>query len=412
MAKAQKVESQAVLLSKMEALRARLADAEETLRAIRSGEVDALVIEGPAGGRIFTLEGAEHSYRILVETMTEGAVTLHEDGVIYYCNAHFGTMLKMPLEKIIGLRMHQFILPTQVPAFEALLKKNDQNQRGEFMLVANDGTLLPILISMSVLREQAAGSVCAVITDLSRQKHAETLERLVVERTVQLQEKIGELERFSYSISHDMRQPLRAMQGYAQILLEDYGDTFAPEPKGLLQRIKTAADRLDQLIKDVLTYSHATRHESELTPINLNDIVHQVVEGYPNLRNAKIEINCMALVYGYPVALTQSISNLLTNAVKFVPSGKSPEIKIWTERREGFIRLWIQDNGIGIAQKDQKRIFEIFARVHSNEVYEGTGIGLSIVAKSVDKMGGKLGVESELGKGSRFWIDLQKAEVT
>ncbi|MEO6181998.1 MAG: PAS domain-containing sensor histidine kinase [Verrucomicrobiota bacterium] len=398
-------------LSETEDLRARLEEAEETLRAIRSGEVDALVVEGPEGEQIFTLEGAEHGYRILVETMTEGAVTLRDNGVIYYCNAQVGTMLKMPLEKIIGLRLQQFIAPTQVSDFKSLLAQNDQDRRGEFALMASDGMALPILVSMIALPEKAGGSVCAVLTDLRQQKYAVTLEKMVTERTAQLREKIGELEVFSYSLSHDMRQPLRAMQGFAQILLDDYGETFAPEPKEILQRIKTAADRLDRLILDVLTYSHATRGGNELSTICLTAIVREVVESYQNLRNAKIEIEPTgALVRGYEVGLTQCVSNLLTNAVKFVPTGKIPEIKIWTESRDTFVRLWIQDNGIGIAPEDQKRIFEIFSRIHSNELYEGTGIGLSIVSKSVEKMGGRLGVESELGQGSRFWIELQKAE--
>ena len=399
-------------LSEMAMLRSRLEEAEETLRAIRNGEVDALVVEGPQGDQVFTLEGAEHGYRILVETMTEGAVTLRDNGVIYYCNAHLGTMLKMPLEKIIGLRLQQLITPPQVVAFKALLCGKELDRRGEFTLVADDGMPLPVLVSMCALPNEPDGSVCAVLTDLRQQKHAETLEKMVAERTAQLREKVGQLEAFSYTISHDMGGPLRAMQGFSRILLDDYGETFAPEPRKHLQRIKTGADRLARLIQDVLTYSKATRGETALSVISLNEIVHEVVENYPNLRNAKIEIApFLAPVRGYEVGVTQSISNLLANAVKFVPAGKTPKIKIWSEPREGFIRLWIQDNGIGIAPEDQKRIFEIFSRVRGNEVFEGTGIGLSIVAQSIEKMSGHLGVESELGQGSRFWIELQTAEV-
>ncbi|MBA4150718.1 MAG: PAS domain-containing sensor histidine kinase [Verrucomicrobia bacterium] len=403
----------AQMFSEMEDLRARLDEAEQTLRAIRSGEVDALVVEGPEGDQIFTLVGAEHGYRILVETMTEGAVTLRDNGVIYYCNTRLATMLKMPLEKIIGLRLQQFISPPQVSAFKTLLGNSDQERRGEFLFVASDGMAWPVLVSMTPLPGEAAGTVCAVLTDLRQQKHAETLEKMVLLRTTQLREKIGELEAFSYSLSHDMRQPLRAMQGFSQILLNDYSECMAPEPKDFILRIKTAANRLDRLIDDVLTYSHATCGENELTAISLSAIVREVVQCYQNLRKAEIEIAPgIALVLGYEVGLTQCISNLLTNAVKFVPAGKTPKIKIWWELRGEFVRLWIQDNGIGIAPRDQKTIFEMFSRVYSNEDYEGTGIGLSIVAKSVEKMGGQLGVESELGKGSCFWIDLQKVIVT
>ena len=148
----------------MEKLRARLEEAEETLRAIRSGEVDALVVNGPRGEQVFTLEGADHGYRILVETMTEGAVTLRDNGIIFYCNARFAAMIKMPLEKVIGLHLQQFILPTEISAFERLVSKDAQERRAEFMLGASDGTRLPILLS-SALPEEATGTVWAVLTD-------------------------------------------------------------------------------------------------------------------------------------------------------------------------------------------------------------------------------------------------------
>jgi PAS domain S-box-containing protein len=402
--------SRAELLFEVETLRARLEEAEETLRAIRCGEVDALVVEGPEGEQVFTLKGAEHSYRVLVETMTEGAVTLQGDGSIFYSNTRVAAMLRIPLEKVIGMRLQQFIAPAQIAGFEKLLRKNHEERRGEFLFLTADGQSLPVLVSMSALPETTPGNVCAVLTDLSEQKHAETLEQTVSERTGQLVEKIGELEAFSYSVSHDMRQPLRAMQGYAQILLEDYGEKFEHEPKVFLQRIATAANRLDRLIQDVLTYSHTSREEHELATIHLDDVVRTVVESYPGLRDVKIEIDLSSSqVLGYEVALAQCISNLLGNAVKFVPPGKKPHIKVWTESINDHVRLWVEDQGIGIAPKDQARIFNIFSRVHSEESYEGTGIGLSIVKKAVEKMGGRVGVESELGRGRRFWIELKKA---
>jgi PAS domain S-box-containing protein len=244
----------------------------------------------------------------------------------------------------------------------------------------------------------------------SLQAHAATLEQTVAERTRQLQEKIGELEAFSYSVSHDMRQPLRSMQGYARILLHEYAGQLEAEPRRYLERIKISSNRLDRLIQDVLTYSKATRAEGALSVIDLGPMVRDIVETYPALKSVEIEVVIgEAQVLGYDVGLTQCISNLLGNAVKFVPSDRRPKIKVWSELNGPYIRLWLQDNGIGIAPADQQRIFDIFARVHGDEAYEGTGIGLSIVKKAVEKMGGRVGLESELGKGSLFWIDLQRA---
>ncbi|HEY3755832.1 MAG TPA: PAS domain S-box protein [Opitutaceae bacterium] len=163
----------------------------------------------------------------------------------------------------------------------------------------------------------------------SLQAHAATLEQTVEERTAQLREKIGELEAFSYSVSHDMRQPLRSMQGYARILLTDYGPKLEAEPKKYLERIKTSSNRLDRLIQDVLTYSKATRTEGAMAVIDLGQTVREIVETYPALRAVEIQILVGdAPVLGYEVALTQCISNLLGNAVKFMPKDRQPQIKV------------------------------------------------------------------------------------
>jgi signal transduction histidine kinase len=241
-------------------------------------------------------------------------------------------------------------------------------------------------------------------------EYAATLELTVNQRTAQLREKIGELETFSYSVSHDMRAPLRSMQGFAQILREEFAGQWQPEPQDLLLRIEKAAERLDHLIQDMLTYSQVTRGETALSSINLLEVVNQVMQAYPGFRVAQIEIAVSSVrVQGNHSALTQCISNLLGNAIKFVAPGRQARVKIWTEPRGESIRLWIEDNGIGIPPEFHKKIFELFTRVHERSDYEGTGIGLSIVKKAVEKMGGQVGVESEPDQGSRFWLELAKA---
>jgi signal transduction histidine kinase len=224
-------------------------------------------------------------------------------------------------------------------------------------------------------------------------------------------EKNAQLEAFSYSISHDMRAPLRAMQGLSHILVDDYGNTMGPEPKSILERIVASANQLDRMIIDVLADSKLSRDQNKMATFDLDKMVREMVETYPNFREANIEIvPSSAHVRGYGVALRQCISNLLGNALKFVPTGRIPRVKVWTEPANGRLRLWVQDNGIGILPRDQERIFDIFSRIHPDEDYEGTGLGLSLVKKAVEKMGGRVGVESELGQGSRFWIELEIAQ--
>ena len=266
------------------------------------------------------------------------------------------------------------------------------------------------------LREAEAQLAAANEQLASRAKQLDTL---VQQRTAKLSETIGELEAFSYSVSHDMRQPLRAMQQYSGILLKDFAADLPPEAQRYLGRIAAGANRMDRLIQDVLTYSRVTRDEVKMEPVDLNKLVCEVVEQYPGFHRPAAEFwvqEPLLPVLGSEAVLAQAISNLFGNAVKFVPPGTKPQIRVWTDPRVSGqtgepdrVRLWVEDNGIGIAPEHQRRIWEIFERVHPPGKYEGTGIGLSIVRKAVERSGGKAGVESEPGKGSRFWIELPAA---
>jgi PAS domain S-box-containing protein len=269
------------------------------------------------------------------------------------------------------------------------------------------------------------------------------LERLVADRTAQLRETLGDLEAFSYSIAHDMRAPLRAMQGFANILSEEHHQNLDPTAQDYLGRIVSAAHRLDLLIQDVLNYSRIVRAELNLEPVDAQKLLQDIIATYPDLQASKAEIliaTPVPMVMANAAALTQVFSNLLSNAVKFIKPGAKPKIKIWAEDIEAVsveaqlesaggslvaenesastadgtskVKIWIQDNGIGMEKGMEKRIFEIFQRLNPQNAYEGTGIGLAIVRKAVERMGGRIGVETELDKGSRFWVELTKAAQT
>jgi signal transduction histidine kinase/integral membrane sensor domain MASE1 len=242
-------------------------------------------------------------------------------------------------------------------------------------------------------------------------QHAETLEKTVAERTARLRETIGELEAFSYSISHDLRAPLRAMQNYASILQNDEAARLSAEGKGYLARIATGANRLDRLIQDVLTYSRVGRIDTPLHLVDLDKLVCDIIEQYPAFHSPRAEIQIKAplgSVKANEAALTQCISNLLGNAVKFVTPGTAARLKIWSQPAGAEVRLCIEDNGIGIAPTHKERIFRMFERVHNDKSYEGTGIGLAIAKKAIERMEGEIGFDSEPGRGSTFWIQLPK----
>lgn len=242
--------------------------------------------------------------------------------------------------------------------------------------------------------------------------HADDLEGQVSERTAKLREKIGELEAFSYSVSHDMRSPLRAMHGYADALLEDYASKLDATGEDYLNRIKRSALRMDLLIQDVLAYSRVAQGEVALQEIDLASVISDVIDNYPSLKAERARIvvpESFPKVLGHEAYLTQTVSNILTNGVKFVAEGTFPQIQISTSIEGDLAEVSFQDNGIGIAAEHRQRIFQIFGRVYSDKQYEGTGIGLAIAKKAVERMGGSIGVHSELGKGSRFFIRLKRA---
>ncbi len=241
-------------------------------------------------------------------------------------------------------------------------------------------------------------------------RHAVNLEKTVAERTAKLQETVGELEAFSYSIAHDMRAPLRAMEGFASLLMTDYGPHLDETAQSYLERIGTAARRMDGLIMDILSYSKIVRGELELQPVDVEKLIREVIPSYPSLQSDQADISVegpLPRVMANEAALIQVISNLLGNAVKFVSPGVRPRVRVRAERADDHVRLWFEDNGIGIAKDLVPRLFNIFVRLNRPALYEGTGIGLAIVRKAVERMGGSAGVESEPGQGSRFWVELQ-----
>lgn len=262
--------------------------------------------------------------------------------------------------------------------------------------------------------------VCGTIIALmqlvrrSRQALAEAnagLDATVRERTARLREVVGELEHFSYTITHDLRGPLRAMEGYATFLER----ASAPErsgPKGgeYIRRIRLAAERMDRLITDALSYSKVVRQELVLIPVDLGELLSSIIHTYPNLQNHERDIHLVAplpRVMGNEAALTQCFGNLLDNALKFVAPERPVRVEVRAESSGEWVRVIVRDNGIGIPREAQAGLFQMFTRAHQE--FEGTGIGLALVRKVVERMGGRVGVESEPGHGSCFWVELRAA---
>jgi PAS domain S-box-containing protein len=241
-------------------------------------------------------------------------------------------------------------------------------------------------------------------------RQAAELERRVVERTRELSAANAELEGYVHTVSHDLRAPLRAIEGFAQALREDCAGKLEPESRVHLERMIAAAQRMDRLMLDLLDYSRLGRSDLDLQPVDTAQVVadaRNLLAGELEEAQAVVSIDepLLPLVAHAPM-LVQAVVNLLGNAAKFVAPGTVPVIRVRTERRDAFVRLSVCDNGIGIAQDGQEKIFQVFERLHGTDAYPGTGIGLAIVRRVVERMGGRVGVDSFPDEGSTFWIEL------
>lgn len=269
--------------------------------------------------------------------------------------------------------------------------------------------------------------------------YSQLLERRVTERTMQLQETVSELETFSYTLAHDLKAPLRGMTGYCHILLADFASALPPDGKMIAHRLLRNSQRMESLIRDLLAFSRISQDEVVLSSIEilplLNDLLNLRIPAVRNAIKIKTPLHC---VRAHQMLLQQVLSNLIDNAIKFVEPHTEPQITIFSEvvahispstrlrplvfsslesasednlsaSDPGFktrVRVWVCDQGIGIAPGTHQKIFGVFERGASGSNYDGNGMGLAIVARAIQRMGGTCGVESGNDKGSNFWIEL------
>ncbi len=373
------------------------------------------------------LAESERWFRLLIQSVKDFAIfTTDVTGLINSWNPGAETVFGFQTEEVIGQSAAIIFTPEDresgVPEKEIIAAQRDGCSVDERWHQRKDGTRLFMSGTMRVIADEtgAVHGFIKVARDITDTKHQQaelkeardSLELVVAERTAQLQDTVQQLEAFSYSVSHDLRAPLRAMLGFAEALQEDCGDQLSKEGRGYANRIIAAAHRLDRLINDILLYSRTARANFQLQPVDLEKIIIDALQEQPAFQPPQAEIEVvhpLPPVMGHEPSIMQCVANLLSNAVKFVPKGRTPRIKIYTEMHDEAVRLIIEDNGVGIASEDIGRIFRLFERLHPASAFEGTGIGLTIVRKAVERMGGEVGVSSELGTGSRFWIQLTRA---
>ena len=366
----------------------------------------------------------------IVESSHDAIIGKSLEGIITSWNGAAERMYGYSAAEAMGMPITLIVPPERQHELPALLEKMKRgvpvdpietervNRSGQRVLISL--TLSPIydgagrVVGVSGIdrditdQKKAAGILVDAQQRVSR--HAEELEKQVAERTRVLKDTVQSLEGVCYTIAHDLRAPLRTLQGFSQILLEDYASSFDEEGRRYAERIVTAASRMDTLIRDLLDYARLTHQELPMTPLNLAAEVQQVMtQLMPEIeaRHAEIIVKPLPQIVGNGTLLIQVITNLLSNALKFVAADTVPRVEIWSEQRDGMVRMFVKDNGIGIDPSQHGRIFGLFQRLHRPDAYPGTGLGLAIVRKGMERMGGAVGVESAPGRGSCFYVDLR-----
>ena len=370
----------------------------------------------------------EEAWQLLMESVKDFAIILLDpDGRIASWNEGAARLLGFNADEMIGRPLDHLFIPEDrarnLPAEELRRASMVGRSIDDNWLQRKDGTRFWASGATTPLRgpENSLEGFAKVVRDLTEQKLAEeslrkaneSLEERVRSRTLELELRVRELEGFASSVAHDLRAPLRSIHRYAELVLSEFREP-GTELDRSVHRILEAAERMDLLIEHLLAYG---RVGDAALHIDVLDLAGEVASALSALQNSLEEREAeLLLEEPFPRVLSdrellfQVITNLVSNAVKFVPATVTPRIRIRAERHDRSVRLWVEDNGIGIAREYQDRIFLPFERLHTSDEYPGTGIGLAIVKRAAERIGGAVGVESQPGRGSRFWVDLAAAD--
>jgi PAS domain S-box-containing protein len=446
-------EQELKLLRQVADLESQLAEAQAVLRAIYNREVDAVVVHGADGEQVFTLQAAERPYRVMMETMSEGAVTLSQDGAVLHCNRAFAQLLGRPLAELIGSRFAAWVTDEHQASYAELLQSSTEPRRSDLSLVKADGGTLPVQLASSPLKlEDLPGAICVIVLDLSEQQRRlaleieqqagqareqalrqrqEELEKLnqeledinrgMVSLYAELDDKAKELKRadelktrFLSNMSHEFRTPLNSIFALSRLLLDRADGELTSEQEKQVGFIRKAADSLLELVNDLLDLAKIRAGKTDVHPVEFEAVnLFSALRG--TLRSLAVN-QAVKLVFeepeGLPLLYTdegkvaQILRNFISNALKFTERG---EVRVSAQyNKRGMVTFTVSDTGMGIAPQDQGRIFEEFTQLENpaQSQFKGTGLGLPLCYKLADLLGGRIELTSEVGVGSKFSVTL------
>jgi PAS domain S-box-containing protein len=379
-------------------------------------------LEQRVTARTHELAESQKQYRRIVETAQEGIWTVDHESKTTFANARLAEMLGYTIDEVIGVSTATFIHEKDR---ELAHRQGQQRRQGatnqyELRLQRKDTSELWTLMSVTPLTDDGGQYIgaLAMVADITARKQAEEeilklnaeLEQRVIERTAQLRVVNQELEAFSYSVSHDLRAPLRVMDGFSLALLEDYAEHLDTQALDYLNRIRNGAQRMGQLIDSLLKLSQLSRAELRLESINLSEMIRtigaELEEQYPQ-RHVELKVQDELVVKADKNLLHAALINLLNNAWKFTSKKPDARVEFGLTENQGKQAYFIRDNGVGFDMAHVKKLFGAFQRLHSATEFEGTGIGLATVGRIFHRHGGEIWAEGVVDEGATFYFTFE-----
>jgi PAS domain S-box-containing protein len=419
-----KYRQQSDLIRELDELRLQLAEANETIEAVRTGQVDAIVVNNGDGRQLYALKSADLTYRVFIEKMTEGAVTLNKEGIIIYCNSQFAQMIKMPLSQVIGKAFSGITADESRGDYEVCFERSWTGDCKIEALLRSGEDLKPVQLSFNMLQLDEGVSMSIIITDLTAQKNTqrelELFNAKLQAANNALELSNYDLQQFASVASHDLQEPLRKIQIYSNHL-RDKAAFASEEDKQFLGKIIDSASRMRKLIIAILNYSKLSADTMDWEYTDLSVLFRELIEDFELVikeKKAEVTVGAMPSMVVNRGQIRQVFQNILSNALKFSRADLPPRINIYSKRlgvrsfsgleleNGPFCQIGIGDNGIGFDKKYLTSIFSLFERLHSKDRFEGTGIGLAIAKKIVEKHNGLISAVSTEGCGSEFRIIL------
>jgi PAS domain S-box-containing protein len=371
-----------------------------------------------------SLAESEQRYRSLFKSAPVAVFVNHNDRVVMANRA----CMELFEAKEVGQLLGRSIYDMFHPALHEIIKKRvflvrerkEQVPILEEKILTLSGRSVDVEVSSAPFVYEGDPALHVILRDITERKEAERklrelnaeLEQRVADRTAELESRNLELERFTYSVSHDLKAPLRGIDGYSRLLLEDHYENLDEEGREFLEIIRGASQQMSRLIDDLLDYSRMELHPMESATIDVGSLIDSVLfEKRKEIkeRGADVEVSVpFETIRGDEDGLALALRNYVDNALKFTGASGTPRLTIGGEETDRSWTIWVRDNGIGFDMSFHDRIFDIFQRLHRSEDYEGTGVGLAIVKKAVERMGGRTWAESTPGEGSTFYMEIPK----